>query len=77
MVIEVAARAETTSLKEVGASGFVSMTAPFPTKDVKELPYSLYAITTADILEPQTILNGVAIKVVIGMLQYVYDIICA
>jgi len=39
MVIEVAARAEITSLRDVGASGFVRMTAPLPTKDVRELPY--------------------------------------
>lgn len=69
MVIEVGARAETTSLTKVGASGLVRMTAPLPKTEVKESPYQLQAITTAEMLEPQTILKGVAIKVVIGMSQ--------
>ena len=39
MVIEVGARAETTSLTKVGASGLVRMTAPLPKTEVKESPY--------------------------------------
>jgi hypothetical protein len=39
MVIEVGARAETTSLTKVGASGLVRMTAPLPKIEVKESPY--------------------------------------
>jgi len=53
----------------------VRRTAPLPAADGSELPTVFVATTYANTLEPQTKLNGEAIKVETGIVQLVAAII--
>ncbi len=43
------------------------MIAPFPDRDSVDVPYKFFALTVAIIEEPQARLNGVVLKLVIGI----------
>jgi hypothetical protein len=57
------------SKSEIGASGFVHISAPFPSSEALESPYLLIAITFAKILEPQLSLNGAELSIAVGILH--------
>ena len=61
---------EASFYKFTGASGFVIKIAPFPGSDTSELPTMFIACMVANTLEPQFRLNGAAISVETGIIQY-------
>ena len=58
-----------TFLRFLGASGVIKMTAPFPAREVPELPIMLVASTVANTLEPHGRLNGATVKAITGTRQ--------
>jgi len=65
--------------KLIGASGTSCITAPPPTYDSADSPYSLYAVSLALISDPKIRLNGNAVRMLSGIehsvfaLTYVWD----
>jgi len=57
------------SSNEIGASGFVHISAPLPSSDASESPYLLIATTFAIMLEPQFRLNGAELSIAVGILH--------
>ena len=63
--------------KLYGASGFVNITAPFPSAEASESPFMLVAITLAQTLDPHGSKKGSALNVAIGTLHVVAATIAA
>ena len=60
-VIESPVLSAMTSETPVGGSGYVTMTAPLPSVEAVESPYTLIAETRAKTLEPQSRVKGDAL----------------
>ena len=66
-VIDVSVFIDIILMKLIGVSGTVSITAPFPERDVPDMPYRLVAVSLARILEPHDNTKGRALRVAIGI----------
>lgn len=69
MLNEFCVLSDKSSIRLVGASGYVVIIAPCPTYDYADLPNALIAVTLAYTLEPQGKLYGALLNVTTGIVH--------